>query len=832
MREVLLIFIFFSSSFSFAQFSCPSNLIYGIGGSSSNPFIGVYNPALPSSANNPSYTTIPPPAGNRGLALISNINGGSPSPTLYSIFQSNHNFCYWNGSVWVDTGHYSYNSNTSALGGCNTYLYYVNATPQLLEIYRYDGTSNATLLTTISLSSPSFGDIVADCYCNFYILTQNELLKYNANGQLLTTYNVINPILGGAGAYSIIGDTIYVGGSSVNSLFKGVITGNSINYLPSSVSTLSLGASDFASCPMSTIVSTQASINSGTLGCNPPSLNLAVNATLSPLNYNWSGAGIGTSVPGTSVMSVNAPGIYTCELTHLNCNYVLATVVSTIISNTTVVTPQILPALAVCINTEPLISSISGSNYINQWLNASGGIVNSPSLAASTAGTYTLKVTEVSNGCYGTATASILPAPQLTLGLSSNTMCVYAHDMNRVIVLTPSGAMHYSIYTSPGYTAPIHPSQPIIVQQIPPVNALGGVSTATLVGSNGACSSSVSANFTVLPASKISVSPSITTVCKNTNQTFQASGTNLVSYVWQPQYALNTVNNNKVTASINAALTLSVSGIDKFGCGTAIFTVSADVYPDVQGYLNNYADTYCAPFCATFSFSPAFGVAAKSSWQIENKTYSKNTFTHCFSSAGDYVIKGILTDSVHRCSNAVTFSVQAYPRPVADFNFEPKQPVEGNHVLFQNTTSGSNTAVWFFSESDFNYGEFSSFFYEEAGLYPVAMLAKNEFGCQDTMVKAIKVFPEFLMYIPNTFTPNNDNLNDEFKVVTRGLKSFSMIIYNRWGNKLFESSDHTKGWDGTYSGTPCPTGIYTWKIIASTEQDEEKVFTGTVMLER
>src|SRR5690606_15655524 len=109
-------------------------------------------------------------------------------------------------------------------------------------------------------------------------------------------------------------------------------------------------------------------------------------------------------------------GVYTCELTQAGCDYVLATVVSTVTSNATVVTPQILPSAQVCVNNSVLFSSISGTAHTYQWLNPLGSTINSPSIAPNTAGNYTLIVTDVSNGCYGTATASVLAQPQITLG--------------------------------------------------------------------------------------------------------------------------------------------------------------------------------------------------------------------------------------------------------------------------------------------------------------------------------------------------------------------------------------------------------------------------------
>ena len=68
--------------------------------------------------------------------------------------------------------------------------------------------------------------------------------------------------------------------------------------------------------------------------------------------------------------------------------------------------------------------------------------------------------------------------------------------------------------------------------------------------------------------------------------------------------------------------------------------------------------------------------------------------------------------------------------------------------------------------------------------------------------------------MPNSFTPNGDNLNEVFKPKGDGIDAsyYHFMIFDRWGEKLFETDDINEGWDGTYNGEPVPTGIYVWKI--------------------
>jgi gliding motility-associated-like protein len=93
-----------------------------------------------------------------------------------------------------------------------------------------------------------------------------------------------------------------------------------------------------------------------------------------------------------------------------------------------------------------------------------------------------------------------------------------------------------------------------------------------------------------------------------------------------------------------------------------------------------------------------------------------------------------------------------------------------------------------------------------------------------------------IFYVPNTFTPDDDEFNQWFQpVFTSGYDpySFNLLIFNRWGEIIFESNDSTIGWDGTYHGEIVKEGVYTWKITFKTSaNDEHKEVLGSVNLLR
>jgi gliding motility-associated-like protein len=111
-------------------------------------------------------------------------------------------------------------------------------------------------------------------------------------------------------------------------------------------------------------------------------------------------------------------------------------------------------------------------------------------------------------------------------------------------------------------------------------------------------------------------------------------------------------------------------------------------------------------------------------------------------------------------------------------------------------------------------------------------MVTNTWGCADTILKALKIEADLSVYVPNVFTPNDDYLNDVFLPITRAVKSYELLIFDRWGAIVFSTTKVEQGWDGTYRGEPCKMDVYVWKINLSSVNGEMKTMTGNVMLSR
>jgi gliding motility-associated-like protein len=116
-------------------------------------------------------------------------------------------------------------------------------------------------------------------------------------------------------------------------------------------------------------------------------------------------------------------------------------------------------------------------------------------------------------------------------------------------------------------------------------------------------------------------------------------------------------------------------------------------------------------------------------------------------------------------------------------------------------------------------------FPELAATYTIDLFVANEYGCVDSTSRTLIIAEQYLIYVPNTVTPDGDLYNEVFKPYFNGIDiyNYSLMIYNRYGEIMFESHDVNVGWNGTYGGEIVPTGVYVWHIITDEAASDKKL---------
>jgi len=161
----------------------------------------------------------------------------------------------------------------------------------------------------------------------------------------------------------------------------------------------------------------------------------------------------------------------------------------------------------------------------------------------------------------------------------------------------------------------------------------------------------------------------------------------------------------------------------------------------------------------------------------------------------------------------IFISVNDYAQ--ADFNSQASGYFTSS---FLNLSSGSTDFTWQFGDGTSSTAAEPTHTYANAGTYPVTLIASTPLGCNDTLTRFVDVFSELYFYMPNAFTPNLDGQNDYYAGLGEGFESYSMEIFNRWGELLFTSnfaklSNGVFGtpWDGNFKGEPAPAGVYMYR---------------------
>ena len=367
----------------------------------------------------------------------------------------------------------------------------------------------------------------------------------------------------------------------------------------------------------------------------------------------------------------------------------------------------------------------------------------------------------------------------------------------------------------------------------------------TVVASLNNCTQSAVAVVSVMPLPVARIVNTTPQVCVNENVQMLATGG--LSYLWQGPTGIAgqgaTLSFVASSKAFEGIYTVTVT--DELGCkGRSQDTLRLLDLP--LGTIVAGKDKGCVPLRSGFVFDMGNNPEGKlvvPEWYVNNRHMATAfSYSQVFVSAGNYSVQAKVK-GVNGCVNTSSLLVNVYPKPKADFGYSPSLPVENmDEVLFVSHSEGASSFDWFVGvnrdqgivnrEQGIGNREEARYLFEHPGVYPVVLLVKNEAGCSDTLIKTINVEPDVAVYIPNAFTPNGDGKNEGFMPVMRGIKTFSLQIFNRWGQLIFESSASTNTWDGTYQGQDCKQDVYNYTLRVLDNTGKERVYAGGVMLYR
>ena len=232
-------------------------------------------------------------------------------------------------------------------------------------------------------------------------------------------------------------------------------------------------------------------------------------------------------------------------------------------------------------------------------------------------------------------------------------------------------------------------------------------------------------------------------------------------------------------------------------------------------------------------------------WYFSNGTYINGCgdIPVLFDEVGCYDVNLVVTGALG-CVDSVFMEdyICINELPTAAFYANGYQyDIYDSSVDFINTSTGGSTYSWEFGDGTFgsSYDITHVFPSAEGAVYQVSLFVYSDAGCVDSAYRNVFINNDIIIYVPNTFTPDGDEFNNVFSpVISSGVdpQQYELLIFNRWGEIVFESHNYAIGWPGTYGRSgekECQDGTYSWKItVGSDENSAVKTFIGHVNLLR
>jgi gliding motility-associated-like protein len=741
------------------------------------------------------------------------------------------------------------------------------------------------------LMSTNHGNCLAVTDTMVLILNNSAVVNAGANQVICSATGSVNlngNVSGGSttGVWTTSGN----GSFSPSALTLNGVYNISANDISNGVITLSLTSTNNGSCPPVVSTTSILIVPIATLSAGPSQTICSNSATVSllgsingPATPVWTAGSLGSFNPANTVINP----IFNLTQNDINNGFVTFTLSSAnntpcpVVTSTTQVfvirmaTVTAGPVQSVCAteNTVILNGSVMGSTNSGFWSTSGSGAFNPGSFSLNT--TYFFSASDINNGQvnFTLTSGANAPCPVIT-----STTTIYIRQLAIInagpdqTICSSSGTVSLSGFIGGGATTATWSSvnngafTPTInilnpVYNLNSNDIINGLAHLVLTSDdNGPCPIvSDSVRILVIRAATVNAGPD-QTICSTQSATVfngtitGASGAGNWSAIGSGNF-LPATNSLSVNYSISSGdITTGNVLLILSSTGNGVCPVSRDTARLIiirNPVIQILADTTICekqnPFTVKAIVSGGTGTTVWSSSGNGSFTNTNAHSTSYYFSQND-VNSGFVNLTISSINNGPCGTVSGNmklnikPSPTADFApstytaYIPNDPIK-----FNNLSTGANVYHWNFSD-----GNTSNMFepihnYPVVGFYDVILVATNQYNCSDTARKRIKVISD--IQFPTAFTPNllgsnggsyrvDDYSNDVFFPYTAGVIEYNLMIFNRWGELIFESNDIAIGWDGYFNGKPCQQDAYVWKATVKFFDNRIYKKVGSVTLVR
>ena len=332
------------------------------------------------------------------------------------------------------------------------------------------------------------------------------------------------------------------------------------------------------------------------------------------------------------------------------------------------------------------------------------------------------------------------------------------------------------------------------------------------------CPATIAKDIHILPKPEAGFVPSIDSLCEypaDVDYTNTSKGAQNYDWIFGDGSRSTQTNPSLVLTSSGTFYdTLIVS--NQFGClDTAVSIIKIFDPPKADARISPLNG--CVPLEVYFENLSTNYLTSK--WDFGNgDTSNQSDLTYSYDVVGSYLPSLIVYGNAN-CSDTFKLSttIDVYPDPIADFDYS----IENVLTIFNNKSTGADSYLWDFGNGESSIEENPIYQYPESGIFNTLLVATNNFGCKDSILKAIDISQSYNLFVSNAFSPEfGEPEVRKFQPRGIGLAEYQIYIYDTWGNLLWESdklvkTEPSEGWDGKDpQGKDMPQDTYVWKVTA------------------
>jgi gliding motility-associated-like protein len=548
------------------------------------------------------------------------------------------------------------------------------------------------------------------------------------------------------------------------------------------------------------------------------------NSSTGAISQNWD-FGDPTSTSNTSTApnpthTYTAPGSYTATLTVANTPGCTNTTTQTVTVNPAPVVN--FSSTTVCFN-NPTAFTDNSTGGATQWAwnfgDGNTSTVQSPSHTYNASGTYNVSFIVTNNfGCIDSIKANALINPLPVANFSAPTVCIgnqtCFHDSSTI----SSGSI-----TGWGWNFADAASGPNNISTLQnPCHVFTNAATYSVlltVTSNNGCQNLTNLNVLVNPIPTASFTA--TNVCQNIPTVF-TNNSSAFATQWNWSFGDGNVSTLKNPTHTYPSYGNYISALIVSSGGCVDTTaVTLTVYP--LPVVNFSSVAICKGDTTIFS-DPSFipsGNITTWNWNFgDGNSSTLQNPTHLYASDGTYPVTLTLTSN-QGCTNSLQQAAIVRPLPQPSFSTSPGSIISiTDNVIFNDLSTGGVQWVWHFGDTVTSTLQNPIHIYADTGTYIVTQIVTSQYGCVDSIKHVIET-KDYMFYIPNSFTPNGDGINDSFYGKGLGITEYEMWIFDRWGNILFNCKVNGPPqslpcmWNGTVAGGTniiVHEDVYVWKV--------------------